>query len=265
MSSYTHFNIQFIPKKGKKVTQEHLCFLSNALFANSTWAEYSDSISSSWSGMFIFEIDESNNCVAFEITPIRAHYLTYILDDIRDQGNFEIRMICTYEEGNDWLEIYNEKGNHSTTCIYLFDEIRLTCFDDHKGGLPLGIFNKESLNQYSFKKICRYNSHCEFIENERSNEYNSLLSKCAIKERNNYILKKCSKQFPEVNWYSDSEVLNFMKKFENGNYKDTIKSVEFFYKSKLVRLYDCGEFKECFMLDNWFNLDNETFDNLKKY
>ena len=247
MSSYTHFNIQFIPKNRKKVTQEDLSLLSDTIFTNSTWAEYSENVSSSWSGMFIFEIDESNNCVAFEITPIRTHYLTYILDDIRDQGDFEIRMICTYEEGNDWLEIYNEEGNHSATCIYLFDELRLTCFDNLKKGALPNIFNKVSLNQYSLKKICRYNSHCEFTEHEKYDEYNSLQSKCSIKERDNYILKRCIKQFPESNWYSNIEVSDFMKKLENNDFTDTIDRVEFFYKGKLVRLYDSGQFDECFM------------------
>ena len=49
------------------------------------------------------------------------------------------------------------------------------------------------------------------------------------------------------------------------DYKDTIDRVEFFYKGKLVRLYDCEQFEKCFMLDNWFNLDYETYNNLKKY
>lgn len=265
MSSYTHFNIQLKPKNGKKITQGDLSSLSKSLFSNATWTEFSEKISTSWFGMFIFEIDESNNCVAFEITPVRAHYLTDILDDIQDQGDFEIRMICTYEEGNDWLEIYNEEGNHSATCIYLFNELRLTCSDNYNGDSIPDFFNKTSINQYSFKKTCRYHSHCEFIENEDSNEYNSLLSKCTINERDNYIIKNCIKRFPESNWYSDNEILDFMKKLENGDYKDTIDSVEFFYEGKLVRLYDCGEFEECFILDNWFNLDHKTYDNLKKY
>ena len=98
MSSYTHFNIQFIPKNRKKVTQEDLSLLSDTIFTNSTWAEYSENVSSSWSGMFIFEIDESNNCVAFEITPIRvsrvlperlslAHAICCYLEDLSTTNN----------------------------------------------------------------------------------------------------------------------------------------------------------------------------------
>lgn len=263
MSSYTHFNIRFIPKTKRLINQNDLESLKRDLFSNSRSDDYNKWISSSWSGMFIFEIDVKHNCVALELTPIRANYLTDILDDIRDKGEFEIRAICTWEEGNDWLEIFNNdlKSNHSATCIYELDELKVIFSSVvEKEYLPKGFFQLND-NTYGYKKMCSYHAHCE--AKEIVSRSNSLEDRCRLIERDSYILSNCRKVRPESNWYSNSEIMNFMNAFEQGEFETAIERVEFFYREKLVRLYDNKQYDECYMLENWFNLNPVTYDNLK--
>ena len=77
------------------------------------------------------------------------------------------------------------------------------------------------------------------------------------------VVKEFHKAIPNPP-HDEAVIWRFMSSFEKGRYKNMIESVEFKYKNKLVRLYDKGVHNECFMLDNWFNLDNKIFDNWPK-
>lgn len=86
MSSYTHYNIRFRRKDDEKVGSSDYENLKEKLFSKKYQGEDSKWISSSWTGMFIYEICEESNSVVLETTPLRAHYLTNTLDDIRAEG-----------------------------------------------------------------------------------------------------------------------------------------------------------------------------------
>lgn len=271
MSSYTHYNIRFKKKCGGKVQLKDYEDLKVTLFFNEKRKEDSEMIKSSWTGMFIFELCEISNSIVFETTPIRSYYLTNILDDIRDDGKYTIWTICTYEEGPDWLEIYDSrlKENYSKLCNYFYDEIKIEFKD-------LTYWTKEYLDklfyrtketEYKYTKLGKYYSHNEIHDDSDKERKSSLEQKCLIAERENYILSNCFKQEPEShsnsenNWYSDPIVWHFMTSFEKGDFKDKIELIEFKYKNKVVRLYDKGEHENCYILDNWFNLDRSIFEN----
>lgn len=265
MSSYTHFNIRFRPKEKRLINVNDFRNLENDIFSNTSWSEFSKKISTSWLGMLIFELNQESNSIYLEITPIRAHYLTYILDNIRDKGEFEIWTICTWEEGNDWLEIYdnNFEENYSSTCIYIHDEIRVNLIKGIDSNDLPNSFIKVNENQFQYKSLGKYFANNEVIEYENLERKSSILNKCLLADRNNYILDNCLKQTPESDWYSDQIISIFMKSLTKGEFSKIIDSVEFRYKSKLVRLYNKREHKECYILDNWFNLDEATFKNWK--
>ncbi|MDF1698223.1 MAG: hypothetical protein P1U56_20410 [Saprospiraceae bacterium] len=245
--------------------------IKNKLFYSERYKENSQWVSSSWTGMFIFDLCKLSNSIVFETTPVRSYYLTDILDDIRDDGEYTIWTICTYEEGPDWLEIYDSrlKENYSKLCNYFYDEVKIQ-FSDLTFWTKVYLdkmFDRINETEYKYSKLGKYYSHNEIQDDRDKERKSSLEQKCLISERENYILNNCFKQEPkshsnsENNWYSDPLVWHFMTSFENGDYKDKIQRIEFKYQGKLVRLYDEGEYENCYILDNWFNLDRSIFEN----
>ena len=277
MSSYTHYNIKFKPKGNRKVNSKDYDNLKELLFSEKYHGENSGRISSSWNGMFVFELCEKSNSIVLETTPVRSHYLTDALDNIEQEEEYTIWSICTYEEGPDYLVIYDSRlrDNYYSDCFYFYDEINIHVSESSSWReLAIGGgFQKKSDKIYQYKGLGRYYSHNEHIEHiswDDKNQKNNLQNKCKLCERDNYILKNCHKITPDSggydgkNWYSDPIIWRFMNYFEKGRFKDKIERVEFKYKNKLVRLYDKGVYNECFMLDNWFNLDSSIFDNWQK-
>lgn len=274
MSSYTHYNIRFRLKENQKVSLEDYESLQELLFFNKDYQEYSQRISSSWSGMFIFELCDKSNSIILETTPIRSHYLTEFLDDIRDNGKYTIWTICTYEEGPDWLEIYDNrlKENYFAYCLYLYDEINIL-FKELNHWTEKSMqknFVKTREKSYQYRKLGQYYSHNEINDDSDKERKSNLQNKCALADKENYILNNCYKETPEshhyveTNWYSDPIIWSLMATFEKGRFKDKIDRIEFRYKGKLVRLYNDGIHDECYMLDDWSNLDKEIFKDWRK-
>ena len=263
MSSYTHFNVVFKSKSKKTLSKLDYDKLKKDIFSNKMWPEYSKFLSTSILGMLIFELDEGQNCVYLEMTPIRAHYLTDILDVVRDKGEFEIFSICTWEEGVNYLEIYNNdyRENRSASCIYQSDEIRLKLKRAARQFVKPNGFIKIEENQFQLKGLFLYHDN-NVVVSENQNMLNSISNSCLRKNRQKYLLSNCIKQEPESDWFSESNICTFIKNLENIEFSQFIESVEFKFKGEVTRLYDNGEFTKCHMLGDWHNLDPQTFENV---
>jgi len=274
MSSYTHYNVRFQSKEERKINSNDYEIIKELLFSEKYQGV-------SWTGMFIFELCEKSNSVLLETTPIRRGFLTDVLDYIRDKGEYTIWTICTDENGGpDYLEIYDSrlKENYFTKCLYFYDEVKILFkkvdyrIDSSLEDLFDRNFIKVKEKNYQYKKLGRYYSHNEVheINHNREGRKNNLQNKCDLSERENYILNYCDKQIPEshhyveTNWYSDPFMWSLMAAFEKGKFKDEIESVEFKYQGRLVRLYNKGVYNECYMLDNWFNLDKTIYKGWEK-
>lgn len=273
MASYTHYNIKFQRKDNRIITLEDYELLEELLFSIKHQGENGKQITTSWTGMFIFELCKKSNSVIFETTPIRRYFLIDALEYIRDKGEYTILTICSDEEGTDYLEIYDNrlKENYHTKCLYFYDEINIFYKKLSHLTEDWREYNLKKVKDmtYQYKKLGRYYSHNEIHDDRNKPRKNSLQDKCSLFERNSYILNNCDTGFPqshhyvETNWYSDPFIWTFMASFEKGRFKEEIEGIEFKYKGELVRLYSRGIFEKCHMLDNWYNLDHGIFDNWK--
>ncbi|MDF1697663.1 MAG: hypothetical protein P1U56_17590 [Saprospiraceae bacterium] len=223
MASYTHYNIRFKKKGEGKIGLKDYEHIKNLLFFNEGYKEYSKRISNSWTGMFIFELCEFSNSIVFETTPIRAIYLTEILDYIRDNEDYTIWTIWTHEDRPDYLEIYDGRltENYCKLCIYYYDEVTIQFKDlNHWTKVYFdNLFSRIGEKEYQHSALGQYYSHNEIQDDINKERKSSFEKKCLIAERESYILSNCYKQEPvsynnsENNWYSDPLISYFMSDF----------------------------------------------------